>query len=68
VNLSAATVGDVSVGVVTVTWTVPVPAGLVAVIWVSESTAMAVASVSPNLTSVAPVNPFPVIVTLVPPA
>ncbi len=55
-------------GVVTVTSTVPAPAGEVAVIWVSELTVNEVAAVAPNATAVAPVNPVPVIVTEVPPA
>jgi hypothetical protein len=54
--------------VVTLTFTVPVPAGAVAVIWVSLSTVKPLAAVGPNLTAVAPVNALPVIVTVVPPA
>jgi len=53
--------------VVTVTSTVPVPAGEVAVIEVAEL-AVTVALVTPNVTAVAPVKLVPVIVTLVPPA
>ena len=53
--------------VVTVTSTVPVPAGDVAVIEVAELTVKLVALVAPNFTAVAPVNPVPVIVTDVPP-
>jgi NADPH:quinone reductase-like Zn-dependent oxidoreductase len=48
--------------------TVPVPAGEVAVIWVSLATVTAVAAVVPKFTAVAPVNPLPVTVTLSPPA
>ena len=55
-------------GVVTVTSTVPVPAGLLAVIVVSFTTVRFVAAVVPNSTAVAPVKPVPVIVTGVPPA
>ncbi len=55
-------------GVVTVTSTVPVPAGLSAVIEVSLTTLTFVAAVVPKSTAVAPVNPVPVIVTRVPPA
>ena len=55
-------------GVVTVTSTVPVPGGAVALIWVGPSTLMSVAGVLPNSTSVAPERSVPVIVTLVPPA
>ena len=53
-------------GVTTVTSAVPVPAGLVAVICVSESTVI-LALLAPNRTDVAPVNPVPLTVTLVPP-
>ena len=54
--------------VVTVMSTVPaVPAGEVAVIWVSLSTVKLCAGVLPKLTAVAPVKPVPVIVTVVPP-
>ena len=67
-NWSAAEVADVPPVVVTVTSTVPVPAGEVAVIDVAEFTVKPVALVAPNLTAVAPVKLVPVIVTLVPPA
>ena len=52
---------------VTVTSTVPVPAGEVAVIEVAELMAKLAAAVFPNLTAVAPVKPVPVIVTEVAP-
>ena len=55
-------------GVVTVTSTMPVPAGEVAVIDVSLATVRLVAAVVPKSTAVAPVNPVPVTVTDVPPA
>ena len=55
-------------GVVTVTSTTPVPAGLSAVIVVSLATVTSVAAVVPKSTPVAPVKPVPVIVTEVPPA
>ena len=55
-------------GVVTVTSTTPVPAGLSAVIDVSLTTVTFVAAVVPKSTAVAPVKPVPVIVTKVPPA
>ena len=55
-------------GVVTVTSTVPVPAGEVAVIWLALLTLKEPAALPPNLTAVAPVKLVPVIVTLVPPA
>jgi len=57
----------VPLGVVTVTCTVPVPSGVVAVIWVSETTVNDGAGVAPKRTAVAPVKPVPVIVTVVPP-
>ena len=65
---SAALVGLVPPGVVTVTSTMPVPAGAVAVTWVSEMTVTLVAGLGPKLTAVAPVKPEPVMVTTVPPA
>ena len=55
-------------GPVTVTSTVPVPAGATAVIELSESTVKLAASLEPNLTAMAPVNSLPAIVTVVPPA
>jgi hypothetical protein len=54
--------------VVTVTSTVPAPAGLVAVIWVSESTVIAAALAPPKLTLVGPMKPLPVMITVMPPA
>jgi hypothetical protein len=51
---------------VTVTSTTPVPDVLVAVMRVALLTVNAVAT-PPNLTAVAPVNPQPLMVTLVPP-
>src|SRR5215472_8121445 len=61
-------VGLVPAGVVTVTLTLPVPAGDVAVIEVAELTTTPVAAAAPNLTAVAPVKLIPESVTLVPPA
>ena len=56
-------------GVVTVTLTFPVPAGLVAVIVVSLTTVTLLAAVPPNETLVEPtMKPVPIIVTSVPPA
>ena len=55
-------------GVVTVTSTVPLPAGEVAVIDVALLTVNDAALALPNLTAVAPVRLAPVMVTLVPPA
>ena len=52
----------------TVTSTVPLPAGDVAVTWVAQFTTTLVAAVVPNLTPVAPVKLVPVMVTEVPPA
>ena len=66
-NWSAEPVADVPLGVVTVTSTVPLPAGLTAVIWVSLLTLKLAAAVAPNETLVALVKPVPVMVTLVPP-
>jgi hypothetical protein len=53
--------------VVTLTSTVPVPAGEVAVIDVPELTVKPVAAVAPKVTAVAPLKPVPDIVTVVPP-
>jgi hypothetical protein len=61
-------VADVPPAVVTVTSTVPVPAGDVAVIEVAELTVKLVAFVAPNFTAVAPVRLVPVMATEVPPA
>ena len=58
---------DVPPVVVTLTSTVPVPAGEVAVIVVAETTVKPVAAVAPNVTAVAPVKLVPVMVTVVPP-
>ncbi len=55
-------------GPVTVTLTVPVPAGLTAVISVEERTSTLLARFSPKCTAVAPVKPVPLIVTSVPPS
>ena len=52
----------------TVTSTVPVLAGEVAVIEVAELTVTLAALVAPNFTAVVPVKLVPVIVTEVPPA
>ena len=68
VNWSAAEVALVPPGVVTVTSTVPVPAGDFMVREVDEVTDKPVPAVVPNFTAVAPVNPVPVTVTVVPPA
>ena len=68
VKLSAANVALVPPGPVTITSTVPDPAGAVTVIWVSDTTVKLDAAVAPNDTPVAPVNPLPVIVTTVPAA
>lgn len=63
------TAGLVLAGAVTVPSTGPSaePAGAVAVIWVAEFTVNEVAAADPSTTAVAPVNPLPVMVTLVPP-
>jgi len=66
VNRSALEVAEVPPLVVTVTSTVPEPAGLVAVICVLESPMIEPAA-PPKLTPVAPDRLLPVIVTEVPP-
>jgi hypothetical protein len=68
VNWSAEPVALVPPELVTVTSTVPLPAGAVAVIDVALLTVNEVAAVAPNFTAVAPVNDVPVMVTDVPPA
>jgi hypothetical protein len=68
-NLSAVPMAEGPARLTTVTSTMPgLPAGLVAVIWVSDTTVMAGALTVPNWTLAAPRNPLPVIVTLFPPA
>ena len=67
-NRSAELVALVPPGVVTVTSTVPVPAGETAVIELSELTVKLVALVEPNLTAVAPLKLVPVMLTELPPA
>ena len=67
-NRSAADVAEVPPAVVTVTSTVPLPVGDVAVIEVAELMMKAGAFNAPNFTAVAPVKPVPVIETDVPPA
>ena len=66
-NWSALEVAEVPSGVVTVTSTVPVPAGAVAVIEVSEFTVKLVAGVAPKSTAAVPVKPVPLTETMVPP-
>src|SRR5579862_8717355 len=68
VNLSPALVTLLPPGPETVTSTVPVPVGDVAVIEVGEVIAATVALAVPNVTVSPVLNPVPVIVTLVPPA
>jgi hypothetical protein len=67
VNRSAALVALVPPGVVTVTSTVPVPVGEVALMLVALLTVKLEAAVVPNFTALAPVKPVPVTVTVVPP-
>ena len=68
-NWSPPWLGLVPNGVVTLTSTTPAAcAGLVVVIFVSEFTVKVGAAVAPKCTEVAPVNPQPVRMTLVPPA
>jgi hypothetical protein len=66
VNWPAEVTAEVPAGVVTVMSTVPVPAGLLTVIFVPESAVIAAAT-PPKLTPVAPARPVPVMVTTVPP-
>jgi hypothetical protein len=63
----SALVALVPPGFVTVTLTVPLPAGAVAVICVAELKVKRVAFVAPNFTAVAPLKPVPVRTTEVPP-
>jgi hypothetical protein len=58
--------GLVPPGVLIAMSMVPVPAGAVVVIWVSDTTVNEVAGVAPKVTEAAAVNPVPVIVTVVP--
>ena len=67
-NVSAAVVVDVPDEVVTVTFTVPAPAGLVAVIEAAELTVTLDAVLEPKLTLAPAPKPAPVIVTAVPPS
>jgi hypothetical protein len=67
VNRSPELVALVPPAVVTVTSTVPTPAGEVAVIWVALLTVKEAAALLPKLTAVAPEKLVPVMVTLVPP-
>jgi hypothetical protein len=68
VNWSAPEVAEVPPGLVTVTSTIPAPAGEVAVIEVALLTTTPVAALAPKWTAVAPVRLVPVMVTLVLPA
>ena len=68
-NWSAAVIADVPAGVTTVMSTVPVPAGLVVTISLSEFTVTELAGLLfPKLTVVALVKAVPVMVTESPPA
>ena len=67
-NRSAALRGDVPLGVVTVTFTAPVPAGLTAVIDVVEVKVTPVAAAAPKSTVAPGAKLLPVMVTVVPPA
>ena len=68
VKRSAEPVALVPLGVVTVTSTIPLPGGEIALIEVALLTVNEDAAIDPKLTAVAPVKPVPVMVTLVPPA
>ena len=67
-NCDADETADTPPGPVTVTLTMPVPAGLTAVISVEDTTVTLVAGVEPKSTIIPPVRFVPVIVTVVPPA
>ena len=67
-NWSADDVAEVPFAVVTVMSTIPVPAGLVVAICVSDVTVKLVEAAPPNFTALAPVKPLPLTVTAVPPA
>ena len=63
-----ALIAEVPLGVVTVTSTVPVPAGEVTVRLVAVTPLIEVPALVPKCTAVAPVKPVPLTVTEVPPA
>ena len=67
-NSSAAVTAEIPAEVLTVTPTVPVPAGLAAAISVPEMKMTPVAALLPNMTTAPGLKPLPVMVTLVPPA
>ena len=67
-NWSAWVAGEVPAEVVTVTSTVPVPAGLVAVSSVGETKPTSAAAFGPKCTPAPAVNPVPEILTRVLPA
>ena len=67
-NSSLVLVVEVPLGVITVTCTVPVPAGETTVRPVAVTLLSPVPGVEPKLTAVAPVKLVPVTVTVVPPA
>jgi hypothetical protein len=68
VKRSVALVAEVPPGAITVTSTMPLPAGLTALIEVGERIWKLAADAVPNVTAVVPAKPVPVIVTAVPPA
>jgi hypothetical protein len=68
VNWSLPDTAEVTPAAVTVTSTVPVPGGAVAVIWELELTVKPAAATPPKVTAVVPERPAPLIVTDVPPA
>jgi len=59
--------GPSLVDTITPTSSATTPAGVLQVIVVGLNTKRLVAGIPPNVTEVAPVNPIPVILTLVPP-
>jgi len=68
VNWSPLEVALVPAGVVTVTSTVPLPGGEVAVHELANEQDTPLAATEPNLTAESTVKPVPMIATLVPPA
>ena len=62
-----ATLGPPPVVTITPTSTAAIPAGVLQVIVVGLNIKTLVAGIPPNVTDVAPVNPIPVILILVPP-
>ena len=66
-NLSAEDVAEVPPAVMTVTSTLPVPAGALTTIWLEVSLVKVVTGVVPKSTTAGPLRLVPVMVTVVPP-